>query len=216
MGHGVTFQYRLTRAASATLRFVHANSRWQTNLGPDYTCAMRSLSLTPFFLLAVVLSAASAFSQTASPPDRTIPPAGQHPVLTAVGRGVQIYTCQAIKKQYQWVFVAPVARLFTKTAAGDEQEIGSHGDGPVWIDQDGSSVHGQVLVKQASPDAGSIPWLLLKSVTPTGSGILSAVEYIRRSDTKGGVAPADGCNAAHLGEFSRVPYTAAYTFYASK
>lgn len=137
-------------------------------------------------------------------------------MLTATGRGVQIYTCQEVKKRYEWVFVAPVARLFVKSSSGDEQEIGSHGDGPVWISHDGSSVHGKLLVKQPSPDASSIPWLLLKSIAPTGSGVLSSVEYIRRSDTQGGVAPVVGCNAAHLGELSRVPYTATYTFYASK
>ncbi len=177
---------------------------------------MRSLCLSSCLLLAAVLCVASAFSQTTTTPDRTIPPVGEHPVLIAVGRGVQIYTCQKVKEEFQWVFVAPAARLFAKTAAGDDQEIGTHGDGPVWIDEDGSSVHGQVLVKQAAPDAGSIPWLLLKSSLPTGAGVLSPVEYIRRSDTQGGVAPADGCDTVHRGDLSRVPYTAVYTFYSSK
>ena len=63
---------------------------------------------------------------------------------------------------------------------------------------------------------GSVPWLLLKGISPTGSGLLSKVEFIRRSDTQGGAAPATGCDVQHAGELARVPYTATYSFYSSK
>jgi hypothetical protein len=94
--------------------------------------------------------------------------------------------------------------------------VGAHGDGPVWYYQDGSSIHGQLVAKLASPDPSSIPWLLLKGISPKGSGVLSAVEFIRRSDTQGGIAPATGCDAEHAGDLARVPYTATYSFYSSK
>lgn len=137
--------------------------------------------------------------------EATVPPATQHAVLTVQGQGVQIYTCKA----GQWVFVAPAARLFDANGI----EVGSHGDGPVWHLQDGSSVRGKVSAKTPSPDPGSIPWLLLKAAGSDGAGKLAAVEFIRRSETKGGVAPSGGCDA---GAFARVPYSATYTFYSSK
>lgn len=137
--------------------------------------------------------------------DATVPSSSQHAVLTVQGKGVQIYTCKA----QRWVFVAPAARLFDASGI----EVGSHGDGPVWHLQDGSSVMGKVVAKTPSPDAASIPWLLLKAASAAGDGKLKGVEMIRRSETKGGNAPSGGCDADAL---LRVPYEATYTFYSSK
>ena len=130
-------------------------------------------------------------------------------MLTVQGRGVQIYSCTKTPTGAAWVFVGPAARLFDK----DGVEVGTHGDGPVWHLDDGSSVVGQVASKSPSPDAGSVPWLLVKAVSTTGAGQLARVEFIRRSETKGGVAPAGGCDA---GALVRVPYSTTYTFYSSK
>jgi len=45
---------------------------------------------------------------------------------------------------------------------------------------------------------------------------LSPVAFIRRADTKGGVAPAAGCDAAHRGEAGpRVRYYALYQFFGA-
>jgi Protein of unknown function (DUF3455) len=167
---------------------------------------MRSFFSTGCVAVVCLLLAGAAKAQ-----DATQPPTSQHPVLTVQGRGVQIYGCQEAAGHFQWTFLAPAARLFD----GD-REVGSHGDGPVWHYEDGSSIHGQVVAKAPSPDAGAIPWLLLKGMDPHGSGVLATVEFIRRSDTQGGVAPATGCDAQHAGEFVRVPYTATYSFYSSK
>lgn len=141
--------------------------------------------------------------------DATVPPKAQHPVLTVQGQGVQIYTCKVVSGSGQWVFVAPAARLFD----ADGNEVGSHGDGPIWHLHDGSSVLGKVLAKSPAADAGSIPWLLLKADGAEGAGKLTEVEFIRRSDTTAGAAPSSGCDA---GAFVRVPYSATYTFYSSK
>ncbi len=124
-------------------------------------------------------------------------PAGQRAVLTATGKGVQIYACQ----NAQWVFQAPEAALFDASGA----EIGSHGAGPVWTFRDGRSVKGTVAGKSDAPGKGDIPWLLLK-----GEG---SFEYIRRSETRGGGAPAGGCGS---GKTLRVEYSAVYTFYTSR
>lgn len=143
--------------------------------------------------------------------DPTLPPATQHAVLTLQGRGAQIYGCQPVAGVFQWIFQAPVARLFDDSG----KEVGTHADGPTWTYWDSSSIQGVRLTTQLSPEAANIPWLLLKSAMPMRSGVMTSVEYIRRSDTKGGVAPTTGCDAAHKGDLARVPYTATYTFYSS-
>jgi hypothetical protein len=166
---------------------------------------MRSSLLNP--ILAATLSMAPA--TLAQNP--TTPPPTQHPILNVTGKGVQIYTCQQSAAGPQWVFQAPEATLID--ASG--KPIGAHGAGPIWKSNDGSTVKGELLQKSASPEATSIPWLLLKAASPSGSGIMARVEYIRRSDTHGGASPASGCDARHLNAVSRVPYTATYTFYSA-
>ena len=46
--------------------------------------------------------------------------------------------------------------------------------------------------------------------------MLSPVTSIQRLNTKGGKAPATGCDAAHVAQEVRVPYTANYLFFAVK
>ncbi len=160
--------------------------------------------LAPMCLLLTTLAAAQA-------PDPTAPPASQHAILTVEGRGAQVYRCEAAATGFQWTFRAPVARLFD----AQDREVGSHGDGPSWTYQDSSSIRGAILAR-STPDAASIPALLLQAVNPARTGLLTAVEYIRRSAPHGGLAPTSGCDADHAGDLSRVPYTATYTFYSSK
>ena len=70
--------------------------------------------------------------------------------------------------------------------------------------------------KQDAPDPEAIPWLMLASETSSGpgSGVLGVITQIARLDTKGGKAPAAGCDATHLGAELRVPYEASYYFYS--
>jgi hypothetical protein len=157
-------------------------------------------------LTATLFLAAAALAQ-----NPTAPPPTQHPILTVTGKGVQIYTCQQSPTGPQWVFQAPEATLIDASA----KPVGTHGAGPIWRSNDGSTVKGELLQKSASAEANSIPWLLLKAVDPSGPGIMARVEYIRRSDTHGGVTPTTGCDAQHLNAVSRVPYTATYTFYSA-
>jgi Protein of unknown function (DUF3455) len=67
-----------------------------------------------------------------------------------------------------------------------------------------------------SPDADSIPWLRISIVGHDGNGVLSRVTTVQRLQTRGGKAPAAGCDAAHLGQEARVPYSADYLFFAPK
>jgi hypothetical protein len=155
---------------------------------------------------------ATLFATAAGAQNPTEPPPSQRPILTVTGKGVQIYICQQSAAGPQWVFQAPEAKLLD--ASGNP--IGTHGAGPIWKSNDGSTVKGEVLQKSPSPEPTSIPWLLLKAVSPSGSGIMTNVEYIRRSDTQGGSSPTTGCDAQHLNAVTRVPYTATYTFYSAK
>jgi Protein of unknown function (DUF3455) len=144
--------------------------------------------------------------------DSTQPPAGQQSVLTVKGDGVQIYVCKQVEAAAKWVLQAPDAKLLDTSG----KEVGTHGAGPFWKSVDGSLVKGQLVNSSKAPDAGDIAWLLLKASAHEGDGVLSKVEYIRRSETHGGVAPAAGCDAEHLNATVRVPYTATYAFYAPK
>jgi hypothetical protein len=153
-----------------------------------------------------------AVAITAIAQDPTQAPSTQHAILTLTGKGVQIYTCQQTSTGPQWIFQAPEATL--TDAAG--KPVGTHGAGPIWKSQDGSIVKGELLQKSASPQPTAIPWLLLKAGTVSGPGIMTKVEFIRRSNTHGGISPATGCDAQHLNAVSRVPYTATYTFYSAK
>jgi hypothetical protein len=161
----------------------------------------------PLLLAATLSTTAIAQVQTS-----TDPPPGQRAILTVTGKGVQIYECQLVANVPQWVFQAPDASLYDASGA----KVGVHGAGPSWRYFDGSSIKGEVVAKSTSPEPTSIPWLLLKVASDDGAGVLAKAEFIRRSDTHGGIAPAAGCDAKHIGAPSRVPYTATYTFYSAK
>ncbi|GLQ51000.1 hypothetical protein GCM10010872_24490 [Dyella flava] len=131
------------------------------------------------------------------------------PAIEAVGKGVQIYTCKASTGGYAWSLKAPDASL--QDANGNT--IGKHFAGPSWQANDGSTVVGQLLNMSPSPDAGTIPWLVLQAKSHSGNGLMANVQYVIRTRTQGGVAPAAGCDAAHAGSEVRVPYSAVYLFF---
>lgn len=157
--------------------------------------AMRALALFSALIAPIALAA-----QPTLPPSVDVPP-GATLLLEAKGDGVQIYSC----KNSKWILKAPDAKLLD--AQGNV--IGTHFAGPTWHLSDGSEVKGQAIGSQPSPDAASVPWLLLRAVSGSGKGKLADVSYIRRSETHGGVAPEAACTT---GETS-VPYTATYSFY---
>lgn len=139
------------------------------------------------------------------------PPAGASLVLELFADGVQVYTCDPKDDGYGWTFNAPDARLFDKQG----RQVGTHFSGPTWELDDGSGVVGEVVAKANAPEPGAIQWLLLRVKSHQGSGALSAVAYIRRTDTKGGAAPSTGCDAHHLSEQVRMRYSATYQFFSA-
>ncbi|MBB5318360.1 DUF3455 domain-containing protein [Tunturibacter empetritectus] len=168
--------------------------------------------MKPRTRLPLSLSATLLFTALASAQSPTDPPPTQRPILTVTGKGVQIYACQQTDSGPQWIFKAPDATLYDKSGT----PIGTHGAGPMWVSNDGSIVKGNLLQKTDSPEPQAIPWLLLKAAGTTGSGIMTHVEFIRRSDTHGGIAPTIGCDAQHLTTTTRIDYSATYTFYSAK
>jgi len=133
-------------------------------------------------------------------------------VLQVHAKGDQIYVCKADGTQTVWTLKAPEAQLFDK----DGKAFGKHVAGPSWQANDGSQIAGKAAANVASPEPDSIPWLLVKVVRHSGEGVLSRVTSIQRLNTKGGKAPASGCDAAHGGREVRVAYSADYLFFAPK
>ena len=168
------------------------------------------------FLAGVLLAAAStvlSLSVAAQQvPPQLQPPANEKLLLRVHAKGDQVYTCKGDAGQFAWALKAPDAQLFDK----DGKPFGKHSAGPSWEASDGSRVTGKAVANAPSPDADSIPWLLVNIVSHEGSGVLSSATTIQRLNTKGGKAPASGCDAANAGKELRVQYSADYLFYAPK
>jgi hypothetical protein len=136
-------------------------------------------------------------------------------VLEARATGVQIYECTASRDQpghFEWVFKAPEAELFDEAG----RKVGKHYAGPTWEALDGSKVVGEVKAHDDGPDRNAIPWLLLSARSNSGTGVLSQIKSVQRLQTVDGKAPAAPCGRDNAQQVARVPYKAAYYFYATK
>jgi uncharacterized protein DUF3455 len=166
-----------------------------------------------FAILLAVLSTVFLSSFAAQQvPQQLHPPANDQLILQVHAKGDQIYTCKSELTDFVWSLKAPDAQLFDK----DGRPFGRHFAGPSWEASDGSRVTGKAAANAPSPDANSIPWLLVTVVSHEGNGVLSRAATIQRLNTKGGKASASGCDASHVGQELRVPYSADYLFYAPK
>src|ERR1700733_14855293 len=123
----------------------------------------------------------TAAKKAANLPKELVVPAGNRRAFQYRATGVQIYTCQTDGTTAPaWVLKAPEAKV--RDAHG--KDAGTHSAGPTWEALDKSRVVG-TKVAAASPDAMSIPWLLLQAASHEGKGVMAAVTYIQRLDTKG-------------------------------
>jgi FtsP/CotA-like multicopper oxidase with cupredoxin domain len=158
------------------------------------------------FLLAALTVAGLCASAQSDPavPDNLKPPAAERLARQARAEGDQIYSCDGSI----WALVGPDAKLFDDNG----KQVGSHFAGPTWEWADGSRVVGRP-VANATPDTASIPWLLLTATDHQGDGVMKQVSSIQRLSTKGGKAPATGCDESHKGAKTRAHYTAIYRFY---
>jgi hypothetical protein len=172
---------------------------------------MTQLSQTAALMVLTSVLGAHAVSRP-EVPDAITAPSAERIVLLAHASGAQIYACRrAADGGPSWVLEAPEAQLRDETGA----VIGRHYKGPTWRHKDGSEVSGKAAAHADSPDASSIPWLLVTATGHLGDGILARVTSIQRIHTKGGQPPsASACNSATLNTQARSPYTADYYFYA--
>lgn len=92
--------------------------------------------------------------------------AKEQPLLQVHAKGDQVYTCKSDAAQLTWTLKAPDAQLFDK----DGKPFGKHSAGPSWEASDGSRVTGKAVANTLSPDADSIPWLLVNVISHDGSG----------------------------------------------
>jgi hypothetical protein len=167
---------------------------------------IRSLA---FAAAGITLSLSVAAQQI---PPQLQPPASEQLLLQVHAKGDQIYTCKADAAQPSWTLKAPDAQLVDDKG----RPFGKHFAGPSWEANDGSRVTGKAVANAPSPDPDSIPWLLVNIVAHEGTGVLSRATTIQRLNTKGGKAPATGCDATHASQELRVPYSADYLFFAPK
>lgn len=162
--------------------------------------------------LTLVAAIAMLITQSAfADPADVAPPKGARLLLRAAAQGVQIYTCTQQGSGAAWWLKGPEAVLRDDRG----KVIGKHFAGPSWRTSDGSTVVGEVIAKADAPSSNAIPWLLLRAKSHSGDGRLAKVAFIQRIDTAGGVANV-GCDFATRGNELRVPYSAAYLFFAAR
>src|SRR5574339_59894 len=182
--------------------------------GRSFEPAVKITKSIPALLLCAAAAAAAQAGRDSLPDlppvcDRIAVPEDNHAVFHVFAVGVQIYNWSGTN----WAFVAPEATLFAD--AQHSAAVGKHfgtPTGPAWQTQSGSEVIEQ-RVDSCTPDSTAIPWLLLRTISETGNGVLNGVSFVQRVNTVGGVAPS--ASGAFVGEEQRVPYTAEYFFYGS-
>ncbi len=142
--------------------------------------------------------------------------------------GTQNYICLPSGSGFAWTLFGPQATLFKDNTA----QIITHFLSPnpdengtpraTWQhSKDTSAIWAVAFASSSDPNfvaPGAIPWLLLQVVGaqdgPTGGDKLSAIGFIQRLSTSGGVAPSTGCTlSTDVGKRALVPYTADYLFY---
>jgi Protein of unknown function (DUF3455) len=170
--------------------------------------AIRAFASTSLPIAAGFLFSLSANAQQV--PKELQPPANEQLLLQVHAKGDQIYTCKENGAQFAWMLKAPEAQLTDKSG----KPFGKHFDGPSWEARDGSRITGKAVANAPSPDADSIPWLLVTVVSHSHEGVLAPVTSVQRVNTMGGKASASGCDAAHVGREERIPYSADYRFFA--
>jgi hypothetical protein len=169
----------------------------------------RFAPVTLVLTTAVVFSVLSYAQQI---PRNLLPHANERSFLKVHAKGDQVYSCKADGGQFAWTLKAPDAQLFDKNG----KPFGKHFAGPSWQANDGSRITGKAMANAPSPDADSIPWLLVTVIDRSGKGVLARATSVQRINTKGGKAPASGCDAAHSDPEYRAPYSADYVFLAPK
>ena len=168
-------------------------------------------------LALTLLASLSAFPALAAVGEPSgIPPrlrAGPNEQLAfhLTGNGVNVYQCKstvANPNVYAWYFVAPDATLYdgshevARMASPNQMEALS----------DTTSVSGFVRAAQ-SAGPNDLPWMRASALANGDAGLFAGVTSYQRVNTRGGAAPATGCNADNVGEEARIAFDADFYFY---
>jgi hypothetical protein len=147
--------------------------------------------------------AAMDTSEARVAPAVQVPP-GNKLVAKFYAKGVQTYTCTT----GAWKGLEPAATLADRLG----RAVALHSRGPIWVSTvDGSAVEAAPVDGARNEVPGAVPELLLKAKSTRGEGVFGKVSYVQRLATKGGLAPAGGCQE---GAQTSVHYEALYTFSA--
>jgi hypothetical protein len=169
---------------------------------------MSKISLQSCLAIACVSMLGACAAPSPGPAAASIDPPQAERAMTLAASGVQTYSCEFDAQHHLgWVFKGPQAILFD--ASG--QPTVRHGAGPSWQADDGSRIVGHVLAQRPSETSASIPQLLLETHSTSGKGALSAIRYVQRVHTVGGLMPSAPCSTEH--QIGSSPYLADYVFY---
>ena len=165
--------------------------------------------------IAVAAAACALAHAEVAPPTglspRLLASSTEAPMFTLRARGDHVFECRQVAinpDRFAWTFVAPDATLYDQGLP-----VGRQVQPYLWEStSDRSSVSGAMRSRQ---DAGSanLPWALFRAASPAEAGLFAGVTSVQRVNTSGGVAPATGCDAGHVGEEARVAFTADDYFY---
>jgi hypothetical protein len=158
----------------------------------------------PLFVFSLAAAAGLARPAAAQVPDAIAAP-GETVVATFHAEGAQVYDCKAdASGKLAWQFREPIATLLR-----DGITVGRHYAGPNWEASDGSAVTGKAIASVPGTTPADIPWLKLDVVAHRGSGMLSGVTTVQRTNTQGGVVNGL-CDKS--GTYYSAPYSADYVF----
>ena len=198
------------------------------------------MTINASFVPACAICLAAAFTVSLPQPARAqqvtpprvpneirVPP-GNEAFLKGHGVGTQNYICLPSDDGFAFKLFTPEATLFD----GFKKQIITHffspnpaEDGKIRVtwqhSTDTSIVWGGTAIPSTDPKfvaEDAIAWLLVPKaaveVGPTGGGTLTAVTFIQRLNTSGGLAPLEECaGLSDLGKEKFVPYEADYFFY---
>ena len=156
-------------------------------------------------LAFLLLSGAIVSAKAAEPVPAPLAAPGEAVVLSVHAEGAQVYECKAgADGKPMWSFREPIATLLV-----DGKTIGRHYAGPNWEYSDGSAVVGKAAASAPGATSNDIPWLKIDVISRRGSGILTGVTTVQRTNTQGGMfqGPCDKAGATHS-----APYSADYLF----
>jgi ribosomal protein L14 len=163
---------------------------------------MKLAAVTGIIVVCVLVASASSISQ-GQVPDAVV--VRGEVVMSVHAEGAQIYECKANNAaRLVWQFREPIATLIV-----DGKTVGRHYAGPTWEMSDGSAIAGKEAGRAPGATVKDIPWLKLEVTSRRGTGQLTGVTAIQRTNTRGGTAEG-ACDTS--GAFLSVPYSADYTF----